>query len=48
MFVCCIIGDVVLTNLRIRSNALDELDLPVQLVYGYIGKSEKETNEELH
>ncbi|EDW71988.1 uncharacterized protein Dwil_GK10679 [Drosophila willistoni] len=31
-------GDVVLQNLRIRDNALDDLDLPVQLVYGYLGK----------
>ncbi|KAH8307603.1 hypothetical protein KR044_004766 [Drosophila immigrans] len=31
-------GDVVLTNLKIRENALDELDLPVQLIYGYLGK----------
>ncbi|TDG48268.1 hypothetical protein AWZ03_005223 [Drosophila navojoa] len=31
-------GDVVLTNLQIRSNALDDMDLPVQLVYGYLGK----------
>lgn len=38
MFICLLPGDVVLTNLRIKSNALDELDLPVQLVYGYIGK----------
>ncbi|XP_034479091.1 vacuolar protein sorting-associated protein 13 isoform X2 [Drosophila innubila] len=31
-------GDVVLTNLKIRENALDDLDLPVQLIYGYLGK----------
>ncbi|XP_017018537.1 intermembrane lipid transfer protein Vps13 [Drosophila kikkawai] len=31
-------GDVVLQNLKIRENALDELDLPVQLIYGYLGK----------
>ncbi|XP_016940577.3 intermembrane lipid transfer protein Vps13 [Drosophila suzukii] len=31
-------GDVVLQNLKIRANALDELDLPVQLIYGYLGK----------
>ncbi|XP_017049520.1 vacuolar protein sorting-associated protein 13 [Drosophila ficusphila] len=31
-------GDVVLKNLKIRDNALDELDLPVQLIYGYLGK----------
>lgn len=32
------LGDVVLTNLKIRDNALDDLDLPVQLVFGYLGK----------
>ncbi|XP_017078120.1 vacuolar protein sorting-associated protein 13 [Drosophila eugracilis] len=31
-------GDVVLQNLKIRENALDDLDLPVQLIYGYLGK----------
>ncbi|KAH8275295.1 hypothetical protein KR026_004712 [Drosophila bipectinata] len=31
-------GDVVLENLKIRENALDEMDLPVQLIYGYLGK----------
>ncbi|KAM8714231.1 hypothetical protein ACLKA7_014379 [Drosophila subpalustris] len=31
-------GDVVLSNLKIRENALDDLDLPVQLIYGYLGK----------
>ncbi|XP_023292594.2 vacuolar protein sorting-associated protein 13 [Lucilia cuprina] len=31
-------GDIVLNNLRIRENALDDLDLPVQLVYGHLGK----------
>ncbi|EDW02215.1 vacuolar protein sorting-associated protein 13 [Drosophila grimshawi] len=31
-------GDVVLKNLKIRGNALDDLDLPVQLVYGYLDK----------
>ncbi|XP_030555732.1 vacuolar protein sorting-associated protein 13 [Drosophila novamexicana] len=31
-------GDVVLQNLKIRSNALDSMDLPVQLIYGYLGK----------
>lgn len=27
-----------MNNLRIRENALDDLDLPVQLVYGHLGK----------
>ncbi|XP_017837309.1 vacuolar protein sorting-associated protein 13 isoform X2 [Drosophila busckii] len=31
-------GDVVLKDLKIRENALDDLDLPVQLIYGYLGK----------
>ncbi|KAH8253644.1 hypothetical protein KR032_006328 [Drosophila birchii] len=31
-------GDVVLQNLKIRANALDEMDLPVQLIYGFLGK----------
>ncbi|XP_058986884.1 intermembrane lipid transfer protein Vps13 [Musca domestica] len=31
-------GDIVLNNLKIRENALDDLDLPVQLVYGHLGK----------
>ncbi|XP_017019677.1 intermembrane lipid transfer protein Vps13-like [Drosophila kikkawai] len=33
-------GDVVLQNLKIRENALDELDLdlPVKLIYGYVDK----------
>jgi len=35
------VGDVVLTNLKIRENALDDLDLPVQLIYGYLGKLNK-------
>jgi len=38
-FICFyFVGDVVLTNLKIRENALDDLDLPVQLIYGYLGK----------
>lgn len=31
-------GDVVLNNLKLRENALDDLDLPVQLVSGFLGK----------
>ncbi|XP_030388188.1 vacuolar protein sorting-associated protein 13 [Scaptodrosophila lebanonensis] len=31
-------GDVVLQNLKIRENALDDLDLPIQLIHGYLGK----------
>lgn len=31
-------GDVVLHNLKVKENALDEVDLPVQLVYGFLGK----------
>ncbi|KAH8237095.1 hypothetical protein KR038_004232 [Drosophila bunnanda] len=31
-------GDVTLQNLKIRENALDELDLPVQLIYGFLGE----------
>ncbi|XP_054740711.1 intermembrane lipid transfer protein Vps13 [Anastrepha obliqua] len=31
-------GDVVLNNLKVKENALDELDLPLQLVYGFLGK----------
>ncbi|XP_026840774.1 vacuolar protein sorting-associated protein 13 [Drosophila persimilis] len=31
-------GDVVLQNLKIRESALEDLDLPVQIVYGYLGK----------
>ncbi|XP_036331860.1 vacuolar protein sorting-associated protein 13 [Rhagoletis pomonella] len=31
-------GDVVLNNLKLKENALDEVDLPVQLVYGFLGK----------
>lgn len=27
-----------LNNLRIRENALDDLELPVQLIYGHLGK----------
>lgn len=32
------IGDVVLKNLQLKQSALKELDLPVQLVYGQLGK----------
>lgn len=31
-------GDVVLKNLQLKQSALKELDLPVQLVYGQLGK----------
>ncbi|XP_067630378.1 intermembrane lipid transfer protein Vps13 [Eurosta solidaginis] len=31
-------GDVVLNNLKLKENALDEVDLPVQLAYGFLGK----------
>ncbi|XP_055373962.1 intermembrane lipid transfer protein Vps13 [Condylostylus longicornis] len=30
-------GDVILHDLKLRENALDDLDLPVQLVYGHLG-----------
>lgn len=39
IFYSIFLGDVVLQNLKIRSNALDSMDLPVQLIYGYLGKS---------
>lgn len=35
---CEILGDVQLKNLVIKPSALDDLDLPVQIVYGKIGK----------
>ncbi|XP_055701182.1 intermembrane lipid transfer protein Vps13 isoform X2 [Phlebotomus papatasi] len=31
-------GDVVLNNLKLKENALEELDLPIQVPYGYLGK----------
>lgn len=31
-------GDVILKNLQLKQSALNELDLPVQLVYGQLGK----------
>lgn len=31
-------GDVVLKNLQLKQSALKELDLPVQTVYGQLGK----------
>ncbi|XP_037905174.1 vacuolar protein sorting-associated protein 13 isoform X4 [Hermetia illucens] len=31
-------GDVVLTNLALRANAFQDLDLPIQIVYGHLGK----------
>lgn len=30
-------GDVVLNNLVLKRSALDDLDLPVQIVYGLLG-----------
>lgn len=33
-----ILGDVSLKNLRIKENALQELDLPVKVVSGYLSK----------
>lgn len=31
-------GDVVLENLVLKQNALEELNIPVQTVYGHLGK----------
>ncbi|GAB0096265.1 Vacuolar protein sorting-associated protein 13 [Sergentomyia squamirostris] len=31
-------GDVVLNNLKLKENALEDLDLPIQVPYGYLGK----------
>ncbi|XP_047984362.1 LOW QUALITY PROTEIN: vacuolar protein sorting-associated protein 13-like [Leguminivora glycinivorella] len=31
-------GDVVLENLKLKQNALEELNIPVQTVYGHLGK----------
>lgn len=31
-------GDVVLENLILKQNALEELNIPVQTVYGHLGK----------
>uniref|UniRef100_A0A2H1WLF1 SFRICE_028091 n=1 Tax=Spodoptera frugiperda TaxID=7108 RepID=A0A2H1WLF1_SPOFR len=32
-------GDVVLENLILKQNALEELNIPVQTVYGHLGES---------
>lgn len=34
---CCAAGDVVLKNLKLKQDALKELDLPIQTVYGQLG-----------
>lgn len=31
-------GDVVLENLYLKSNALDELNLPIKVVFGHLSK----------
>lgn len=33
------VGDVVLKNLQLKQSALKELDLPVQTIYGCLGKN---------
>lgn len=38
LFHLLIVGDVVLKNLQLKQSALKELDLPVQLVFGQLGK----------
>lgn len=38
IFSCQIVGDVVLKNLILKQSALNEIDLPVQAVYGCLCK----------